>query len=330
MLKVYKKTAAVALPTILCALYLLTGPKVFAEAGPWEEAEREMRLVLSEAYYRFAAEDREAAKDHVNRAWKEHYSGAFENEVKSRISPARAENITEWFAYIVQVLDEDKSQTEMRKDFKELNHLLRVTARRLDGHEEPAASKRNWTKTAQEMAAVLDRAYEIYRAGDTADAKATVDYAYYGFYEKLGFEKTVMAYISGARASQVEYQFSATKRVMTNGVSAGEAKETLDTLSQYLLEDAGQLDGKSENALAVFLGSLFIILRDGFEAILIVGAIIAYLYPPGRTACGTGGNVCVPNKEMEKREKGEGLNLVPINVLKNQVLPWLTKYIVIS
>ncbi|MDR2743207.1 MAG: FTR1 family iron permease [Treponema sp.] len=131
------------------------------------------------------------------------------------------------------------------------------------------------------MAAVLDRAYEIYRTGDTANAKATVDYAYYGFYEKLGFEKTVMAYISGARASQVEYQFSAIKRAMTNGTSAGEVKKTLDTLSQYLLEDAGQLDGKSENAVAVFLGSLFIILRDGFEAILIVSAIIAYLIKSG-------------------------------------------------
>ncbi|MDR1587364.1 MAG: hypothetical protein LBS57_07915 [Treponema sp.] len=52
-----KNTAAVALPAMLCALCLLTGPKAFAEAGPWEEAEREMRLVLSEAYYRFVAGD---------------------------------------------------------------------------------------------------------------------------------------------------------------------------------------------------------------------------------------------------------------------------------
>jgi high-affinity iron transporter len=238
-----------------------------------------MRLVLSEAYYRFVAGDTEAAKDYVNRAWKGGYTGAFENEVKSRVSPDRAENINEWFAYIIKSLGDGKSQTEMREDFNELNRVLRVTARRLDGHGEPAASKKNWTKIAQEMAAVLDRSYELYRAGNTANAKATVDYAYFGYYEKLGFEKTVMAYISGARASQVEYQFSAIKKAMTGG--AGEVRETLDTLSQYLLEDAGRLDGKSENALAVFLGSLFIILRDGFEAILIVSAIIAYLIKSG-------------------------------------------------
>jgi high-affinity Fe2+/Pb2+ permease len=256
----YKKTAKVVLSAILCAMCLLTGPHVFAEAGLWEEAEREMRLILSEAFYQSVAGDREAAKDYVNRAWKEHYLGAFENEVKSRISPARDENINEWFAYVIKALDEGKSQAEMREDFNDLNHLLNVTARRLDGHEEPTASKRNWIKTAQEMTAVLDSAYETYRSGDIANAKAAVDYAYYSYYEKLGFEKAVMAYISGARASQVEYQFSAIKKTMTNKASTEEVRETLDTMSKYLLEDAGQLDGKSENAIAVFLGSLFIVL----------------------------------------------------------------------
>jgi high-affinity iron transporter len=260
---------------MLCALCLLAGPQVFAEAGPWEAAEHEMRLVLSEAFYRFVAGDTEAAKDYVNRAWEYRYLGAFENEVKSRISPERAANINAWFAYVAQAIDHGKSQTEMREDFNGLNKVLRVTARRLDGHEEPAASRRNWTKTAEEMAAVLDRADAACRAGDTAAAKETVDYAYYDFYEKLGFEKNVMSYISGARASQVEYQFSAIKKTMTSGAGAGEVRGTLHTLSRYLLEDAGQLDGKSENAVAVFLGSLFIILRDGFEAILIVSAIIA-------------------------------------------------------
>jgi high-affinity iron transporter len=36
-----------------------------------------------------------------------------------------------------------------------------------------------------------------------------------------------------------------------------------------------------ENALGVFLGSLLIIVREGFEAIIIVGAIIAYLLKSG-------------------------------------------------
>ncbi|MDR2110835.1 MAG: FTR1 family iron permease, partial [Spirochaetaceae bacterium] len=48
-----------------------------------------------------------------------------------------------------------------------------------------------------------------------------------------------------------------------------------------LKEDAAALDSKVESALGVFLGSLVIILREGFEAIIIVGAIIAYLIKSG-------------------------------------------------
>jgi high-affinity iron transporter len=90
-----------------------------------------------------------------------------------------------------------------------------------------------------------------------------------------------MAYISGSRAAQVEYQFSTVKKVMTGRASNTEVRAALDTLSGYLKADANQLDGKGESAIGVFLGSLVIIVREGFEAIIIVGAIIAYLLKSG-------------------------------------------------
>jgi high-affinity iron transporter len=240
-----------------------------------------MRLVLSEAYYCFIAGDIEGAKDYVNQAYTQRYRGAFEREVQSRISEARARNIDEWFVYVISALGEGKSQAEMREDFNDLNHLLNVTARRLDGHEEPSAGEKNWTKIAAEMAAVFDQAYKAYQTGDAKAAKEQVDTAYFQYYEKLGFEKIVMARISGERASAVEYQFSAVKKDMTKGAPADAVKKSLDTLSTYLAEDAAALDKSGDSPWGAFLGSLVIILREGFEAILIVGAIIAYLLKRG-------------------------------------------------
>ena len=266
---------------MLCLFCLCAAPRSYAGAGPWEERERELRLVLSEAYYRFVAGDIAGAKDLVNRAYTGHYQGSFENEVRARISAARSDNIDEWFAYVAESLGAGKSQTEVREDFNQLNHLLRVTARRLDGHEEPAASNRSWAVTAREMAAVFDKAYSLYRAGDPKAAKGAVDEAYFQFYEKLGFEKTVMTQISGARASTVEYQFSAVKKEMTRGEPVDTVKKSLDTLSVYITEDAAALDKRNGSPWGVFAGSLLIILREGFEAILIVGAIIAYLLKRG-------------------------------------------------
>ncbi|MDR1326489.1 MAG: hypothetical protein LBK00_10680, partial [Treponema sp.] len=158
-----KKLAASVLAVFVWPLVVTP---LFADAGYWEAREHEMRLVLSEAYYRFVAADVEGAQALVDRAYAEHYQGDFERNVRELVSDARAKNIDEWFDYVKTSLGQGKSQQEMREDFNQLNHLLSVTAQRLDGKEEPVAVTRNWAKTADEMAAVLGKANEFYRAGN--------------------------------------------------------------------------------------------------------------------------------------------------------------------
>ena len=114
----------------------------------------------------------------------------------------------------------------------------------------------------------------------------------YGFwYETSGFEKTVMGYISGARVTEVELQFSTMRKSVSNNASEQEVRQEVDTLIAMLREDANKLDdlfgytadtsghGGSSNGLAwATFGAVFsIIVREGLEAILIVGAMVAYL-----------------------------------------------------
>ena len=109
----------------------------------------------------------------------------------------------------------------------------------------------------------------------------------YGFwYETSGFEKTVMGYISGARVNEVELQFSNMKKAVNNEASYQQVEQEVETLIAMLREDANILDdlfGYSGNsgsgglAWATFGAVFSIILREGLEAILIVGAMIAYL-----------------------------------------------------
>jgi high-affinity iron transporter len=265
--------------TVLC-LSLVSLPG-FADPGYWEAEEREIRLVLSEAYYRYVSGDGEGAAMLMDAAFLEYQKRGLEEQVKTRISVERARNIEDWFEYVKTIMRAGKSQQEIRENHNELLHLLRVTANRLDGKEEPAPAARSWTKTAEEMAAVLEKAQTLYGSGDSKGAKDQVDVAYFQFYEKVGFEKIVMSRISGARAAQVEYQFSAIKKAINGQAPREEVDAELDTLAGWLREDAAQLDGREESAALVFMGSLLIIVREGFEAILIVGAIIAYLLKSG-------------------------------------------------
>jgi high-affinity iron transporter len=142
------------------------------------------------------------------------------------------------------------------------------------------AAYETWNQVVDDMEAVLNESYEIFTSGDIEGGKDKVDEAYFGFYEKLGYEKTVMAYISGERAAKVEYEFSFAKKAMIAGDDAA-ARESLDNLIRYLREDANTLDGTEESAAGVFVAALLIITREGFEAIIVVGAIIAYLVKSG-------------------------------------------------
>jgi high-affinity iron transporter len=139
---------------------------------------------------------------------------------------------------------------------------------------------KTWGEVAGAMSEVLDGAYDTFVSGDAEGGKDGVDDAYFGYYEKLGFERAALSYISGERAAKVEYEFSAAKKAMLAGNDA-EAKASIDRLKGYLIEDAAELDGTEESNIGVFLASLLIITREGFEAIIIVGAIIAYLIKSG-------------------------------------------------
>jgi high-affinity iron transporter len=139
----------------------------------------------------------------------------------------------------------------------------------------------SWNEIVDQMDVSLNKAYDAYFKKDAEDAKNWVNDAYFGYYEKEGVERAVLSYISGKRASTVEYQFGIVKKLMTEGAGNREIRASLDLLSKMLHEDADQLDGKEESAVGVFLASLVIILREGFEAILVIAAIAAYLIRSG-------------------------------------------------
>lgn len=143
------------------------------------------------------------------------------------------------------------------------------------------ANYSNWTAIVDEMVLLLNKSYTTYLTKDIETSKDLVNKAYFGFYEKHGVERAVLSYISGKRAATVEYQFAGVKGLMTANASNKEVRASLDLLIKMLKEDGNALDGKEESRIGTFIASLLIILREGFEAILVVAAIAAYLIRSG-------------------------------------------------
>ncbi|WP_103063677.1 FTR1 family iron permease [Actinomyces qiguomingii] len=149
--------------------------------------------------------------------------------------------------------------------------------------------ERTWGEVADEMNELIDSGVAKAAAGDGKGGAAQVNTAYYGYYEKLGFEKTVMAAISGDRVSQVENQFKIVRKAMMGGEDIETITADAELLKRYLSEDAAALDGgaaESISPIKAFITGSFgqaflILLREGLEAILVVAAVIGYLLKVG-------------------------------------------------
>ena len=160
----------------------------------------------------------------------------------------------------------------------------------------------NYNDMAKAIGGVAYHALELYEAGETDEAYEFAKATYWGYYETSGFERNTMNYISGSRVSEVELAFTTLRKAVKKDMGSDAVKTAADDLMTLIETDAkilspegavANVGGSGEtsgdvstgtsigSSVAVFLGAFFIILREGLEAILIVGAIIAYLIKTG-------------------------------------------------
>ncbi|MBR1691728.1 MAG: FTR1 family iron permease [Lachnospiraceae bacterium] len=302
------------------------------EGATWNHVVDAMDAVLDQAVSTYEGGDAKGAYNGINDAYYGYYeTTGFERVAMGYISGARKSEMELQFSACKSVAKKGGSTDDFKQQVEQLKSMLRQDANILDGttgngsdaaeegdtlatelfaenyyatwseyKEACGLDTLTWNDVTDAMAEVLKTAKETYESGDAKGAYNCINDAYYGYYETTGFERVAMGYISGARKSQMELQFSACKSVTKNGGSTEEFNAEVDTLRSMLREDANILDGTSGDdstqessqgtssggrsaAVAAFIACFTIILREGFEAILVVGAIIAYLLKTGNS-----------------------------------------------
>jgi len=148
-----------------------------------------------------------------------------------------------------------------------------------------------WNMVADAMDILFEAGISAYESGDADAAYEAVNQAYYGYYETTGFERNAMSYIAGSRKTEVENQFSLAKSYAKKGGSVEEFTTAVRDLQAMIHTDANVLDGVEGDAgttggdlsaAAAFAGAFGIILREGIEAMLVIGAIVAYMVKAGQ------------------------------------------------
>ena len=290
----------------------------------WNHVAEAMDLVIETAKEKYAAGDADGAYDCINDAYYGYYeTTGFERVAMGYISGARKSQMELQFSACKSVAKKGGSVDDFNAEADLLSEMLHEDANILDGtsgnssQEEgdtaatglfadnyygtwaeykaaadaAGVSTATWNDVVDAMNEVIEAGKALYAEGDAQGAYDCINDGYYGYYETTGFERVAMGYISGARKSQMELQFSTCKSLTKNGGSADDFNAEADQLKSMLREDAHILDGTtpeedSEEAaggtsrsagVAAFIACFTILLREGFEAILIVGAIIAYL-----------------------------------------------------
>ncbi len=169
-------------------------------------------------------------------------------------------------------------------NFRVLLLLLSLLLPPVLGHS-TEINQSSWVSIAEEVRSKLEEGRALYEAGDSAGAKGKVTDAYFEVFEGKGMETAVSLRISGERKTGLESMFGGIRSAMNAGAPPSEIREKIDILAAALVEDAKKLlrleEKGKESPYTLFLNSLIIILREGFEAILIISALVAYLVKTG-------------------------------------------------
>jgi high-affinity iron transporter len=145
------------------------------------------------------------------------------------------------------------------------------------------APEKDWARITGELLKEVDRALELYRTGSTQGAITAVQDAYFDIFELSGMEAKIGARDANFKA-KLEAHFSQLVSQMKHGAPAAELLATQGAMKADFTAAAQLLGKGSDSPKALFLYSLMIIVREGFEAILVITAIIAYLVKSGNAA----------------------------------------------
>jgi iron permease, FTR1 family len=137
----------------------------------------------------------------------------------------------------------------------------------------------DYTKVVQNINDKIQAAITLYKNGDVKKAMGDIQDIYFDEFEGSGMENKVGA-IDVNLKTAIEATFGNLVALMKSGADEKTLQESASKMSSQLATALEKTSGSS-SPWTLFIWALTIILREGFEALIIVAAVVAYLVKTG-------------------------------------------------
>ena len=264
----------------LC-LFCMSVALLFSAAAAdksWKQVATEMQAIIEDACALYEAGNADAAYERVNDAYFGYYEKVgFERNTQSRIGGSRAGNVEVQFSRMKGAIRDDAGAEKVLAEADTLVAMLFEDAEKLD------PPQMSWKDLADVLSKQFAEASEMYTSGHVVTAEPYFRKAYARYYGRSKFQENVQRSLPASRDEEIVTLYEKTKGMILGKEAKPEVAASIQQLSDLLASTADELTRVQNRAQwwGTVLASLLILLREGFEAILIVGAIIAYLRKSG-------------------------------------------------
>ena len=259
----------------------------------WLHAVEDIRAKLGKALHSFKNGDIEKAKVFAVQAQFDGYKNTLlETAVRRHVSQKKDYENNYSFTGIIGMIQNRATPEEMDVSISGLIESLKGDLPGLPVIEGAVSKKdaakfakkevreEDWSRVTDNLFAGIEKAVALYERDNKKTAALLVQDTYFDVFEGSGMEAKIGSRDAGFK-SKLEGHFSMIVGQMKKNVPIAEISATLITMKADFAEADAMLGEESESPFALFFYSFMIIIREGFEAILIITAIIAYLTKTG-------------------------------------------------
>ena len=261
----------------------------------WQVVYNDIKTALEAAVTAYEKGDKDAAKQKINNKAKfELYRNTkLEEAIRRFISGGQGidGDIQKRMGSAIIAINNDISADVLKSNLEELDALIYENVAKLpmdsgslatnvvlpDSAEDDAAT--DFAPVVANIKAKIAEAIKTYAAKDVSKAMSDAQDVYFDEFEASGMENKVGAIDVGLK-TKIEGNFGEVVALMKAGVSVERLQQAADNLGANL-DAALEKTSGSSSPWALFVYALTIILREGFEALIIVAAVVAYLLKTG-------------------------------------------------